>query len=705
MNNLVAKKQKTTWQLLCGVFFSFLLLGFFPVGVISGTLQDRPATRKVEASGKQTPADSASERPGDRDPQGGNKVTSDGVTVEMSVEPATPRGDRHAELIGGEDVAVSFKIADAATGNPLSGVRPAAWIDVRENRNTTGRDCREKIQAFLQASLAARPTCDLNSYYVLALNREPTISVIDPLLGYGTTKLLTLVFLNNPGEDWVQSKDGKKIYVTMPASNQVAVVDTVSFKVAANITTGIKPTRIALQNDQKYAWVSCAAVPQADSPAGVSVIDTATNSVASNIQTGAGEHDIVFTADDRFAFVSNSTAGTVSVIDIPALAVVKNVKIGNAATSMAYSTLSNSVYVTDETTGVMTVIDGRLHEIVATVKFAPGIGMVRFASNGRTGVMLNSRENTASAFDAATNKLIQRFEVEPGPDQVSFTSGYAYVRAMRSDHISLIPISGLEKGGSVQIVRIPAGQAAPDRSGPGGHGGAIVPAPEAGSALIANPSDKTIYYYTEGMSAPMGSFQNYKREPRAVTVVDRSIRQTAPGRYSATVRLPESGGDYDVPFLLDSPRVIYCFGFTAKPNPEYAKKQSTYPLKVSFLIEDSRITVGQNVKFRFKLLDPVTNQPKSGLKDVGVLTFLAPGTWQERTWADHIGNGIYEISFVPPEHGVYYIFIECPSLKVKLNELPYMILDAREHGDEKLPEKAPASRPTSRSDSTRRNHL
>ena len=140
---------------------------------------------------------------------------------------------------------MSFKISDTATGNPLSGLRPAAWIDQREARQTTGKDCREKIQAFLQGSLSARPTIDLNSYYLLAMNREPTISVIDPLIGYGTTKLLTLVFLNNPGEDWVQWKEGKKIFVTMPASNQVAVVDTVSFKVVANITTGIKPSRIA----------------------------------------------------------------------------------------------------------------------------------------------------------------------------------------------------------------------------------------------------------------------------------------------------------------------------------------------------------------------------------------------------------------------------------------------------------------------------
>ena len=671
---------------------TLLLQLFFSFGNISRAQNPSlPAGTAGDAIASQKPGEPASERPGDKDLQGGRKINREGVTVEMSVQPVVRSPENPVELTGGEDAVLSFKITDSTTGNPLSGLRPAAWLDLRDVRQTTAKDCREKVQAFLQASLSARPTLDLNSYYVLALNREPTISVIDPMLGYGTTKLLTLVFLNNPGEDWVQSKDGKRIYVTMPASNQVAVVDTVTFKVTANVTTGIKPSRIALQNDQKYLWVSCLAVPEANNPSGVSVLDTATNKVVSSIQTGSGDHDIVFSADDRFAFVSNSSDGTVSVIDVPTLSPITSVKVGKSVTSTAYSALSNAVYVVDGTSGTISAIDARLHKVVSTINLEPGLGMLRFAGNGRIGVVVNPRENTASLLDAATNKLVQRLEVEPGPDQVSFTAGYAYIRAMKSDHVSLIPIAGLEKGGSVQTVRIPGGQAAPDRSGPGSLALSIVPAPEGGSALISNPTDKTIYYYSEGMAAPMGSFQNYKREPRAVTVVDRSIRETAPGVYSVSVRLPEAGGDYDVPFLLDSPRVIYCFDLAIKASAEYARKKSTYPLKINFLINDTRIPVGQRATVRFKLVDPQTNQPRAGLKDVGVLTFLAPGTWQERQWANQIEEGVYEVSFVPPEHGVYYVFIECPSLKVKLNELPYVILDAREEKAENPAVKARAA--------------
>jgi hypothetical protein len=70
------------------------------------------------------------------------------------------------------------------------------------------------------------------------------------------------------------------------------------------------------------------------------------------------------------------------------------------------------------------------------------------------------------------------------------------------------------------------------------------------------------------------------------------------------------------------------------------------------------------------------------LKDVGVLTFLAPGVWQQRQWAMPVGEGIYEVSFAAPQSGIYYVFWECPSLKVRHNQLPPLILQATDEAPE-----------------------
>ena len=131
---------------------------------------------------------------------------------------------RATELLAGTEATIRFKIVDTNGGKPLNNLRPVAWIDQRAaGKAPDAKDCREKVRSFLQPGFNKRPTIDLNTYYILALNDEPNISVIDPLSGYGGSKLFALIGLRSSGEDWVISADKKRLYVSMPLVNQVAV--------------------------------------------------------------------------------------------------------------------------------------------------------------------------------------------------------------------------------------------------------------------------------------------------------------------------------------------------------------------------------------------------------------------------------------------------------------------------------------------------
>jgi hypothetical protein len=215
-----------------------------------------------------------------------------------------------------------------------------------------------------------------------------------------------------------------------------------------------------------------------------------------------------------------------------------------------------------------------------------------------------------------------------------------------------------------------------------------VPTPEGNAVVIANPLDKTIYYYTQGMAAPMGNFQNYRREPKAVFVIDRSLRETQPGVYSVNIK-PTSSGTYDIPFLLNSPRLYHCFKMTVRPNPALAGRQTEVAFKVEPLLKSAKIKPGEVTRMQFRLVDPQTREPKADIKDVGVLTMQASGTWHKRQWARPVGGGIYEFELDAPEAGIYYVFWECPSLKMKYNQTRYIILDARDEQSSSATEHSP----------------
>ncbi|HEX8179629.1 MAG TPA: cytochrome D1 domain-containing protein [Pyrinomonadaceae bacterium] len=642
---------------------SALLIASFiaPAAAQDKTTTPAPQTQTATATTAQ---------PKETTARGPQRFVGQGIEVEFTIDKTTPSA-KAAELMEDEDAIVRFKITDTATKNPLAGVRPSVWLSHREGVAPDAKMCHEKIQSYLTGSLRARPDVDLNAYYVLALNQEANISVIDPLLGFGGSKLVTLVFLKSPGEDWAQTDDRERLFVSMPAINQVAVVDTNTWQVVSNVETGAKPMRVRLQPDEKYLW----AATDDGATSGVTVIDAETFKVVAQIPTGAGHHEIAFSADNRFAFVTNRAVGTLSVIDVQRLAKLKDLPIGAGISDVAISPLSKMLYVTSEGDGQITVVDATAQQIVTRMALKPGVQTVRFAPGGRYGFVLNPASGGLSIFDASTNRLVQSIEIGKTPDRITFTDEFAYIRPAGATEVTMIRLATIGK--EIDLLKFPAGQFAPsDARTLASSADVMTPTPEGTSVLVANPADKMIYYYQEGMSAPMGSFQNYKRDPRAVMIVDRSLREVAPGQYRANVRLPASG-DYDVAFLLDQPRISDCFSARAVVNPA-VKHERAAALQIEFLNRDKPLQAQTNYTLRFKLTDPVTKQPKEGLQDVRVLTSLAPGIWQKRDYARSVGAGVYELNLQVPQAGVYYFFVDSASQGVGVRQLPYMMLQATE---------------------------
>jgi len=597
------------------------------------------------------------------------KLVEQGLSIEVTVAPQAPTLKKPRAA---DETNIKFKVTDTTTGTPVKGMNLSAWLSLRDGEKAPdATQCREKIQSYLTGSMRARPDVDLNSYYILALNKSPDISVIDPLLGFGGSKLLTLLMMKSEGEDWVLTRDGEKLFVTLPKINQVAAIDTRIWQVRTYIDTGVKPTTIALQPDQKYVWIGHeGAQPEAS---GVTVIDTATNKVVAQFSTGPGPHEIVISGDNRFAYVSNREGKSVSIIDVQKLTKVSDVKVGPNPVSLALSELSKSIYAVSETDGTVTVIDSE-GQVLTRIKVKPGSRLLRFAPGGRYGFVLNTKESVVSIFDAASNRVLHEVKVGKAPDQIMFSDTFGFVRSLETEIVYMIRLSTIGK--EVDITEFPGGQALPGKGSAPVRADSIVLAPEGNSVIVANPVDKTLYYYQEGMAAPMGDFQNYRREPLAALIVDRSLRETAPGVYSTTVKLPAAGA-YDIAFLSDSPRISHCFETAADPNP-ILQPEKTIALKIEHQVSDTPLEVGHDYPIRFKLIDTKTNQAKDDLKDVRVLTFNAPGNWQRRDIAKSVGNGIYEINLNVPETGFYSVFVESSSMGVRYKDMPGLTLQATE---------------------------
>jgi YVTN family beta-propeller protein len=375
--------------------------------------------------------------------------------------------------------------------------------------------------------------------------------------------------------------------------------------------------------------------------------------------------------------VTNRRVATVSVIDVWELQLEQQVTVGRSPISVAYSHLSGAVYVSNEEGGTVAVLDDTSHQVTTTITAEPGIGALRFEPRGRLAFLVSRNEDVVHILDSATNRIIQTVDVGPHPDQVTFTETLAYVRSRGSELVLMIPLDQVgREGDPVPIIDFSGGQL-PFGDGTSVADG-IVAAPGGVAALVANPADGVIYYYREGMAAPMGSFQNYGRRPRAVMAIDRSLEEIAPGVYSTDVNLP-SAGEFDVPFFMDTPRIIHCFSLEVASDPgigEAADEQGL-PLSVEPLFGTAAVPVGEPFPMRFRVTRPETEEPVPNLADLGVLAFNTRG-WQRRTWATSVGDGVYQTTFTLPRSGTYFISIQCPSEGLRTNDMRPLIVLAED---------------------------
>ncbi len=615
-----------------------------------------------------------------------NRIKREGVVVEFSTSPVGPDKDK---VMAVDWADVTFRITDASTGEPIKGRYPAAWMDLSEAWDALGSkpmECTDRVKTYLQGIVGIRPMIDLNSHFLLVLNKDASISVIDPVVGItGVTNLFAQINFDQPGADWAKTSDQKQLFVTMPLADQVALIDTDSFKTVKNIDAGYEPTRIEFQNDERFLWVGNNTIEAYHS--GVTIIDAVEHEKVGFIETGRGHHEIAFSDDDRFAFVSNRNSGTVTVIDAQSRTKIKDIETGPVPLSLAFSPLGRALYVADGKAGTVTVIDADKHEIRSRIDVKPGLGPMRFSEDGRWGVVVNPSANEVHVIDASTDQLAHTIKVGKQPYQVMFTRSFAYIRSLGTQDAGLIPVSEFDSKETPPVTYIPAGSNPPGMAAQISIADAMIPAVKEAASYIVNQADGTVHYYMEGMGAPMGAFRNYGHEARAIEIVDRSLGEKEPGVYTGRVKIPVAG-IYDVAFMMDTPRFLHCFSAEVVPNPEFEPTKAR--MAVEYETTERYVPVGTDATVRFRLTDPRTGLPVRDIADMSLLYYRSDGRGRAVVPATPTEDGGYQATVKLDRLATYYLYVGARSIDLDYSDLPFfsMLTKPAEAGDKVPAEQA-----------------
>ncbi|MCE9670189.1 hypothetical protein LY474_20535 [Myxococcus stipitatus] len=597
------------------------------------------------------------------------RVEREGVSVsfDLSLNPRQREATRGAPLQG----TARFVLTDAKTGAPLQGRRTLGWMSLRAPGEAAMDDaaCKTRVKTYLGGLLSARAEVDLNSYWFLTLNHDQSISVINPQIAFDRTKLHSLVSVGGAAEDWALLKDRSALYVTVSSGNSVSVVDLERFLATRTIRVGQKPGRIAVAPDGRTAWVSN------DGDGTVSVIDTASHEEVGTLEVGAGRHELAFSDEGRTAWLTSTDAEVLTAVDVGSREVLGKVDVGTGVGDIAWSPVARAVFVAQPRTNEVLVVDPSRRAITQRVAVKEGLGALRFDRTGRWAFLLHPQAGTVDILDAARGQVAHTLTGFAAPDTVVFTDAFAYVRNTTSGHVSLVELKTLEGAGKPSVVQITMGQRPPAEGRIPGRSDPIAALPEGTGVIVAGAADRALYLYQEGMMAPRGTHLNYGREPRAVLVLDRSLREVEPGVYTAATTVRENGV-YDVQFLLDNPRAIVCAEWKVGGVPEDASLGKKRPLTLTPAFDPKVIlTAGASTPLRFKLeVTPGFEAPPVQPQEVRVLLFKTPGTWQSRTEPRALGEGLFEVDFTPPSAGQYKFVVGVESRNIDLGRLPHFTL-------------------------------
>ncbi len=196
-------------------------------------------------------------------------------------------------------------------------------------------------------------------------------------------------FLFMPESGLTLSHDGKTLAVCGSFTNQVTVIDTASWSVAATVSVGTFPFRAVFAPDDSALYVSN------DNSNSVSVLKHPGGawSVSNTIAVGQGPFELAVDATNSKLYVANFTSGNVGFVDLATGTMTNTVKVPDSPQAIALSPSGSCLYAASGTW---------------SVSVGPGPKM----SIAHSGAI--------SVIDTATHAVVQSFDTKLPPAAMAF---------------------------------------------------------------------------------------------------------------------------------------------------------------------------------------------------------------------------------------------------------------------------------------------
>ena len=250
--------------------------------------------------------------------------------------------------------------------------------------------------------------------------------------------------LNGSPEDLAINPNTNKVYVAIPETREIQVIDGFTDQVIQKISIGAFPGTIVLNPTTNKIYV---ASPETDI---IYVIDGLTNKITGKIEAGPFVGDMALDTNEfgglsALLFVTNQGNDSISIIDDAKGKVVSNIKTRTSPFGIGVDTIKNRAYITtnlgvdiiDYNTNLERNVTGTYHDNIVVGYIPTGIIV---NSNTSRAYITNSASNTVSVIDTMSNEPLYEIGVGLFPYSIAFNpiNKMIYVSNTGTNTVSLI---------------------------------------------------------------------------------------------------------------------------------------------------------------------------------------------------------------------------------------------------------------------------
>lgn len=543
-----------------------------------------------------------------------------------------PLTDRPMQPDAGDKVRLQLRLSEPATGAAPRGLLLRAWARPVAADNPT---CAKAAQNFRSTRRTPLGSIDMNGVLVTTVNRDASVSVIDPKLNFYSSNLIAAHVLDAQPAAIAMDRRDMRMLAGFP-NGRIEAVD-VAGPDREVIAQGLGAISALAVAPNGRIWVGTADGLIALSAAGAVLERSPLPGPLRLLRSDDPESPLLIaaTSEGRALMIEAASGRRIMQAAFPA-------------------PLASVAPIGDQ--GMIAVQDG---VITAEIRYADapetavpvelGAPFQRIATDpsGRIALAWTPGDSLVALVDLALGRVVQQVSLDHATvSEVTFTDNAAYLLSHDGGYVGALDLATVALGRTAVLRQINLGfRSAP----PEGDTRLIVPLFPAPQIMAVSPEAQTGWLIEELASSvempPMDSVRLRGGVPAQVHILDRSFDEVAPGLFEAAWAF--GAGDWELVLTTDLGDVSTCVPFHIRGAVERAHLEP-----VSLIPESGTPAIaGQDYDLRFQV-----RNAKGAPVVLDHLVLLVPSMvsgWSTRVTAKGGSDGLLHARVTLPHAGPF----------------------------------------------------